>query len=108
MKIQRMVSDGLADSEKSYFLNTSYQDPNMWIHNGTLQNGNLAKRYELFKQYVLQNGTCYKTVHVTKGYMFQNSNVTKRYVLQNSTCYEMVHFKTVHVTKWYMLQSDTF
>jgi hypothetical protein len=101
MKIQRTVSDGLADSEKSYFLNTCYKDPNMWIHNGTLQNGNLTKRYELL------NNMCYKTVHVTKGYMFQNSNVTKRYVLQNSTCYKMVHFKTVHVTKWYVLQSDT-
>ncbi len=36
-----------------------------------------------YKTVTLQNGTCYKTVHVTK-----------RYVLQNGTRY-----KTVHITK---------
>jgi hypothetical protein len=44
--------------------------------------GNVKKRY------VLQNGTCYKTIHVTKWYMLQNGYVTKRYVLQNGT----IHF----------------
>jgi DNA-directed RNA polymerase subunit K/omega len=59
------------------------------LHNGTLQNGNVTKRYVLqngthyktvrfTKQYALQNGTRYKTVRVTKRYALQNGNVTKR------------------------------
>ncbi len=65
---------------------------------------------------MLQNGTCYKTVNVTKWYMLlngmcykmvqlQNGTVTKQYVLQqNGICYKMVRV----TTKWYMLQNSTF
>jgi hypothetical protein len=67
------------------------------LHNGTLQNGNVTKRY------VLQNGTCYKTVRVTERYVLQNSMCYKTVTLQNGTRY-----KTVHVTKRYMLQNGTF
>jgi hypothetical protein len=45
------------------------------LRNGTLQNGNVTKRY------VLQNVTRYKTVRVTK-----------RYALQNGTRYKTVRF----------------
>jgi hypothetical protein len=51
----------------------------VWIHNGTLHNDNVTKGN------VLQKGTCYKTVRVTKRYVLQNGTITKRYVLQNST-----------------------
>ncbi len=53
----------------------------VWIHNSTLRNGNVTNRY------VLQNGSHYKMVRVTKRYALengtvQNGNDTKRYVLQ--------------------------
>ncbi len=67
------------------------------VHNGTLQNGNVTKRY------VLQNGTCYTTVRVTQQQVLQSGSVTKQYVWQNHACY-----KTVHCTKRYMLLSGTF
>ncbi len=73
----------------------------VWLHNGTLQNGNATsgtsyKTVRVTKRYVLQNDTCYKTVCVTKG-----------------VCYKMVTYKTVcvinwYVTKRYMLQNGTF
>ncbi len=74
----------------------------VWLHNGTLQNGNVTKRY------VLQNGTRYKMVRVTKWYMLQNGTRYKTVMLQNDTCYKMVRYKTVHVTKRYTLQNSTF
>ncbi len=49
----------------------------VWLHNGTLQNGNVTKRY------VLQNGACYKTVRVTKRYALQNGKCHKTVTLQN-------------------------
>ncbi len=52
----------------------------VWLHNGTLQNGNVTKRY------VLQNGTHYKTVRVTKRYALQNGTCYKTVTLQNGTC----------------------
>ncbi len=68
----------------------------MALHNGTLQNGNVTKRY------MLQNGTRYKMVRVTKRYALQNSTCYKTVTLQNGTCYKTVHYKTVHVKKRYI------
>ncbi len=68
----------------------------VWLHNSTLQNGNVSKRY------VLQNGTRYKTVRVTKRYVLQNGMRYKTVMLQNGTWYKTVRYKTVHVTKRYI------
>ncbi len=65
-------------------------DIRVWLHNGTLQNGNVTKRY------VLQNGTRYNTVRVTKRYSLQNGTRYKTVTLQNGTCYKTVRYKTVH------------
>jgi hypothetical protein len=59
----------------------------VWLHNGVLQNSNVTK------QYVLQNGTHYKTVHVTNGMCDKTVRVTKRYALQTGTCYKMVRVR---------------
>ncbi len=64
------------------------------LRNGTLQNGNVTKWY------VLQNGTCYKTVRVTK--------------LQNCTLYKLVsvtkryYHKMVRVTKQYITKQYSY
>jgi hypothetical protein len=57
---------------------------------------------------MLHNGTCYKTVRVSKWYVFQNGNFTTRYVLQTGTCYKPVRVTKRYVTKRYMLQNGTF
>jgi hypothetical protein len=49
------------------------------VQNGTVQNSNVTK------QYMLQNGPCYKKVRVTQWRMLKTSTITKRYVLQNGT-----------------------
>ncbi len=72
-----------------------------------LQNGTRYKTVRVTKRYVLQSGTCYKTVRVTKWYMLQNGNV------KDGMCYTTVHYKTVtvteqYITKRYMLKNGTF
>jgi hypothetical protein len=49
-------------------------------------------------RYVLQNGTHYKTVHVTKQYCTCYRKVT----LQNGTSYKTVRYKPLTVTKRYV------
>ncbi len=56
-----------------------------------LQNGTCYKTICVTKRYALQNGTRYKMVmlkngNVTKWYVLQNG------MLQNCTCYKTVHF----------------
>jgi hypothetical protein len=68
----------------------------------TLQNGKCYKTVHIKKRYVLQNCTRYKTVRVTKRLRYKTVHVTQRYVtkrspsqnstLQSGTRYRMVHF----------------
>jgi hypothetical protein len=62
---------------------------------------------------MLQNGTHYKMIRVSKQYVLQNGTRYKTVMLQNGTCYTTVRYKTVnvterYVTKRYTLQNGTF
>ncbi len=79
----------------------------MLIHNGTLPNGTITKRYVytvLQNRTALQNGTWFKTVRGLKGYITKGT-IIKRYMFQSSALLQNGIVKKIYVAEQYIIVS---